>query len=841
MRRACEGPSGSGVRASGTWLLVGLGTIGAWLGAGASGAGASVTGVDLDVGVPPGSPLDYGQAFPAITPSRGPLFPTTPTGRPGPDDDPNRSVSAPAKVDMDVRVATSFGLIRILTWDLTAHLTWLREQPEDGAPGPRSGQPVADAPMPTVGSSFYWVCMAPLLRLLLHPTGVSRAATVAHLVEIGEPSLSVVDAAKSERTIAPVCRELEERIGVDRAPFPAPPEDATTREQMLWRFAIDELVADHPYDPESGFGARLFLFGEELEPTVTQLCAAEDSFLSRNAVAALGRYPTLDAQAALFDVALGTEDSVTLVRALAAVRRGARCDDLDDVLDVADDRNDEVHQVCWIGALGRMGDPRAVPTLLEIGETALRGKDPDVLQAVLLALLTVQRPPDREALAEFAHDVRARARGGRGSFDGDIPQGPHRADVPDPPGLGASIIGQLGLLLEARNRPGDERLQHELGEIAPGGREPNAGFVSRNGNFALSQVHAVARFAYLDVVRDTSADAVEILTDVAMDPTVDAALRGYALSRLPFLERSALAAELFDGNRAGEIRIHAFEVLAQDRHENLVDYARGILDDCAATESGGGTAEARYLYTRALRALEDERELTAERLEPLLHHAGAARDAFGNLPERVLAAAEELVSDAARGASRNQLRPKVRELVDEVSESGINPTLSGGQEDAYASHVEGLLDGVRAHRSDTNYLESIELQIVQFLLGFATEGPSWNGAEIEPEVLLEEEILLALGRLRTPEASALLQDFVGEHRGSKHVAVAALAVGVCGDPGGGRAIVSLLADEDPFVRLCAYEALRHLTGLDVEADWYGGERVELTKRAEEYFRWYASR
>src|SRR5262245_19946103 len=79
---------------------------------------------DLDVGVHPGSPLEWAATFPAYTPPDKPLFPVTPE----PEDEagPERTVAA-KRSEADVRFANAFGQMRILTWDLGAHLEWTQK------------------------------------------------------------------------------------------------------------------------------------------------------------------------------------------------------------------------------------------------------------------------------------------------------------------------------------------------------------------------------------------------------------------------------------------------------------------------------------------------------------------------------------------------------------------------------------------------------------------------------------------------------------------------------------------------------------------------------------------
>ena len=83
---------------------------------------------DLDVGVPSGSPLAWSDALPAFSPQPWGQLPRSESTRVKGAD--QRSSARPARRELEVGLSSSFSLVRILTWDLTAHMTWI---------GPRRG------------------------------------------------------------------------------------------------------------------------------------------------------------------------------------------------------------------------------------------------------------------------------------------------------------------------------------------------------------------------------------------------------------------------------------------------------------------------------------------------------------------------------------------------------------------------------------------------------------------------------------------------------------------------------------------------------------------------------
>ena len=303
---------------------------------------------DLDVSIPPGAATDWGRAFPAFTPSRGSLFATSPRPEAGGADAPDRSSSRPRKAELDVHIGSSFGLVRILTWDLQGHLSWISGQHDLE---PLSGRTGREPDLPRPGDALYWIGIAPLLRLMLHPELVSEAGTLAHLIEIGEPVLGVLSSVEREGQLRDAARLLEEEILARRGSV-APLAGETPLDRMWSRFVFEELVRAPPYDPQDDFGAQLFVFGEELLPYVLRYTSSDDPFLRRNAVAALSRYRQRDAYVALVEHALTGEDPVVLARALAGLGRGFGPAVGSALAERLDPRDEPWLQVAMIAALG---------------------------------------------------------------------------------------------------------------------------------------------------------------------------------------------------------------------------------------------------------------------------------------------------------------------------------------------------------------------------------------------------------------------------------------------------------------------------------------------------------
>lgn len=786
---------------------------------------ASVSAPDLDVGVPPGSPLEWGQAFPALTPTPGPLYPVSQSG------EPDRSRSAPARPEPQVEIATSFGIVRILTWDLAAHIAWIQANP---LPGPISGSSNGVAHMPDAGSALYWVTLAPLLRMLLHPKAVSRPALVAHLCEVGEPVLGVLGAARREPALRPLCDQVEALVQFKEAGSLVPFEDEDTEQNMLLGIVYEELRRAHPYDPEGDFGSRLFLFGDDLEPYVARYLDHSDGFIRRNAVAALARYRTDSASEALFGVAATSEDPVMFVRALSALGRHRTKFEVLPLMERAISASDDVERVALVAALGRIGDSRAVTALTALGEKARR-KDADMLVAVFSALANIRGGESKEAILELARKA-AHAPPGR---DERGLGGNMAPDVPDPGDLKARAVEQLAYCVILRREPDDETAITGLFEYLPEGTGivDTSAWGNRYTNSSLGGIAMVAAFDVLDALDGLGERGEAVLRRVAEDRTAEPTVRGFAMSRLDWTSRTELAAEILERETESlEMKGHALARLAEDRGEALEEVARELVAECARAASGSGSDERRYLWMVALQALEKSGKLEMEDLLSVLHHARAPKDLWGEFYEQVVEEVDALIELGVAGAPRNRLRGPVTELVERVRELGVNEGLNEDNERDYKKSIEQMLLDMRAHRSNPGAVQGVRLSILERLFGHQVARPNSAMGEFETYVPLARTILMALGRSKEPWAVHALTELL-DHRSNRHRSVVCLALGVAGDEKGAKAVVSYLLDEDPFVRYCAYSSMRELTGKDFAADWMFGDRADYVAQAERYFQW----
>lgn len=797
---------------------------------------------DLDVAIPPGSPLEWSASFPAYTPARHPLFPRSGAGteaqdgKDGAEADPERSRATLARSEADVRFANAFGQVRILTWDLAAHLEWMQKP----LPGPVTGSPGL-RPRPTeFGDPLYWLALAPLLRLLLHPDSLSRSETLAHLVELGEPVLPVLASAAGERGLATAASELRALIPPDVAALPSPPSGATPREAMLARFVLEECLRDHPLDPSDDFGRRLFLFAEEAEPLLCTYAQHPSLALARNAVAALTRYETRTALQFLAGYAARATDPVALVRALSGLGRFRGPLDAGPLVERLRRTQEPVLRAALIGALGRLGARAAAPLLLELAEEARKAKDSDLLIQVLSALARISWIQPQPEQAKFCARIAGEARElAKSSPPGISP------DLPDPASLRADLLTQLAWLARSQAAPGDEKVRAQvLGLAQPGPRDARLDERGVGGTDPLGNLAPPVRFLYLDGLARAGPAGLERLAALARRTELETALRGRALALLAYDQRDALAAAFLGAPSAQpeavstpvELRIQALEVLIGDAAPRLEELCRAQLAQPALAGPRPPAGEL-YLALRALRYLSESGRLTARDLVPLFAFVQRPLAARAALAERLRERVVAFVEAAGRGARKKELEAQAGELFDFVVANRLNALLDPGTRDG---RVDALLEALGPPRQrEAAAADSADTvrRLLAILLGGEVELPDPGRALFQPTVPLAEEVLLALGRTRDPLALELiltaLEADAHELRGH-----AALAVGMCGEPRVAERLVPALLDEDPFVRFCASESLRHLTGRETTIDWMSAPAEERRAAAEEYRAWF---
>jgi hypothetical protein len=785
----------------------------AHLAAPSCGKSASSSGsirVDLDLALPPGTPLDLTRALPH-TPVGPPRSPTTPST--AANDGERRTISTPQSVDIAPSVPGSFALLRILTWDLTAHIGWLGE----------------------VRRPFWWMTLAPLLRLLLHPQLVSEAETQAHLIELGEAALPALEAARSEKALFPLCAEIATRIGRPDRHAPAPLRHADP-DQALWlRYVAEQLVERHPHDPELGFGEKLYLFGERAAPAVAAYLVHDHAFLRRNAVVALERIGGRVALAALAEQLSRTTDAVQWCRIALALGRRRHVPALDELLAQLARAEEPWRVAVLFHALGSIGEPRAAEPVARRARACLG--DPDLVMAALVALARMPQREAPDAVRGFLDAVRRESATRWHCEDPPPDYAPDRHDAPDARHL---ALLQLESIARSAAAPADaERAEVLFGWLrAPdtaAAERPFTGLEGATGT--LSRVLAPARLAFLEQLARLGERGRNALLVIARDAQIDPELRVQALRFAPFTERVGLAARLAEDTQAdGALRIAALEILTALRPSELGDVAARIAAPLLlVSDLDALDATKRFLLRRAMEALG---AAGGERgLELLLAWAGrrsVEAPPSAKLEDALRAQVAALVSLVAEKRSVRAAEQEIADVVDIAISKRLSPVFRVENRAQAVARVQALLEGLRSNPAPS-YRALVADSIANELLGRVL-----SAAQVEvvfaPRIPLGDALCSELAR-RNAAATQLallrrLQDPQSVERG-----YAALALGGVPARVGGAHLLVALDDRELFVRLCAAVALERLTGEPNRCDWFAAsaaaraEAVEIWRAA----------
>lgn len=338
---------------------------------------------DLDVGVPPGSPLDF-LRLPPGNPREKDV--ETPGGS---------RVGKTVSEDQLPRPHQLMPLNRPLTVDFGNHLNWTPRDPNGGgATGDgrgRSGYP------PAYTEDLYFHCASFFLMIMLHPDQVSPREILSYLVELGEPAAYAAMAVRGEPALRDMARYVLEAAGGVPPGVPGGPF-----KDKIDKDVAEELILSFPYGPR--FGSEFLKLPARITiPSLEKFAASRHRFLARNAVFALRLYDETSVLPVLRE-ALKSQDKVLRNRALAGLIRWRDPDVVPWLIDQMDG-SDLPFRSYAIYALGRIGDGRAVMPLVNL--TRHYWRDWEFVWAALAALARIQdgRPEVVALLVKIREEI----------------------------------------------------------------------------------------------------------------------------------------------------------------------------------------------------------------------------------------------------------------------------------------------------------------------------------------------------------------------------------------------------------------------------------------------------
>ena len=432
------------------------------------------------------------------------------------------------------------------------------------------------------------------------------------------------------------------------------------------------------------------------------------------------------------------------------------------------------------------------------------------------------------------------ARGTPKAYVADKIGGP-APDSPDTATVRGEIIEQLALIALVRQEPTNDQLRARLLNYIDKRKDkksrPGVRAALGYSQSPLRSLWPVTRILFVETLPLLGEKGVAALEAIIKSNDADPVVRGHALTHLPVSKRGEVGFAVFRASKNDpEVRIHGFEAMVRGNHPKTEQVANNLLSDCGRATAGAGSPEQRYLWLRALKYLSRRQALSLKAIEPLLRHASVAVTTDHATIETVNKQIKRMVQAAFAGEKRKRLLVRLDAILDLAIDHKLSRRIRPPTRATVRRAIYKRLAGVRKHGKTPGYLDRVEAEIVFQVSGVRKPTTLQQRAEFKSVVLLEQEILFSVGRLRTEGAAERLLKFLTVSPKSPLRAHAYLALGVCGKISAAKKLVRALLDEDGFVRFCAYESLRHLTGKDFFADWMFSKRTAQVAAAEHYLR-----
>jgi len=527
---------------------------------------ALTASADLDVSVPPGSPIEWLGEIPTVDPAsnRG----RVPTARFA-----GETVVSGAKPRMvPYSVGNLYSYVRIVTWDLPSELSWTTRTTLSGTGmiETGAGKPLVIKYPPPVTDDVYWLAMTALLRRMLHPAQVGDAETLQYLITLGEPALAAAEASSGEASLKNLCAGVRE--GVKLTPphtMPSTLWGATDYEKMMYRLVVEDLVRGYPFALDGEFAARIRFLGDEAAPFVIRASRDPHEFLRRNATLYLGVLNDAAALERLREILLETDDKVCRNRALDALVRRRDTASVQTLAELLSTNKDRSFTPFLIQALGALGGVAAKNAIVSKAKSA--AQDYDMLVAVGIALGRVGIDTD---------EVRSLLRRLDSAHFTD-PVTTYSPVTPDEEGTRTQTVRQIALAVRAIL--GTESSAKSLAALAGGRKEEEPGDDGR-GRFRaargrLSKFHPAAMNLALEALGRHEMGR-DVLRDVVKDDREEGSLRANALFQLCRGKIDAeLCAELADLAKPQPLAEVALKLLASTDRSKAVEIANGWINE----------------------------------------------------------------------------------------------------------------------------------------------------------------------------------------------------------------------------------------------------------------------
>jgi len=428
---------------------------------------------DLDVGVPPGTPLDWDKELNQPTPvpvigTGGPSRPQPKEADPKIEDkgahtrvqiqkSPVKPAPNPAPT-MGFSVPNLYNFFRVTTADFMNHVTpnfktktptpWEPPPGEAGPPPPppniETGRSTADNPKgkpeavpavplrhgvqggypPRTPGELGWMSVIVGLRAQLHPESVNTAEASAYIQEIGG-ALEVPD------------------------PLPPFPSMKTPLDKMLSKLIVLEICSGWPYSMDPTYAKKTLMLGDLSFNTIVECSKSQHPFLRNNAIAILANFQGEKAAIALIDVYEKAMDNTGKIRAAAGLGRKRYVKAMPKLVNALGHSDDGVNAMA-IYALSQIA--AAAPDKEKVAAakrlTGLFQSKPDICWSALAAIARIGAKD--KSLADSCVSLKNSFKDKAAAVGAPVPQqGSSGTITPDPAGFKNKILYQAAILAAA--------------------------------------------------------------------------------------------------------------------------------------------------------------------------------------------------------------------------------------------------------------------------------------------------------------------------------------------------------------------------------------------------------
>ncbi|MBI3726494.1 HEAT repeat domain-containing protein [bacterium] len=579
---------------------------------------AAVARADLDVGIPPGTPVDWVTELPRKTPTGSVKVPTGPGGdAPEPAAAGKRAaaegttgtrtttVERPADiVPSDIGLQSAMVYARVATFDIGFHIGWVNKRPPlelDGTAGPvktgnfKFGPEVAAEYPPPVSHDLFWITGAVLLRKLIHPELVPNAESINFLILVGEPSLVSCTAAEGETLTKPWVEAVRAEVKGIPEERPRAFLGKDVEESMLLRLTAEDLCSGYPTGFDADFASHILaLEPYETAPLLVKyLDPNAAGFLRRNAAGLLANYTGESVNAALVKTLANERDGVVRARIADALVRRHETGAIPWLEQQA--AKPGLLRAIAIFGLGTIGEPKSSKTLLKFLEER---EDPDILGCVVPATARMKHEKPKDATLALKKLAKFLVEAEEGTFK-ETPK--YNSTTQG----GEEAMQRVSILLEmtviAMARLGDEPAKKWLEQVldgepvreVPRGRKRPGSCQTYASSGTFGSLHSPSfplLLESLPFMGDTGRKRLEV---VAMDTVCEVPLRIMALEGLA--QMKALGAESLEKvleEPRPLLRAKALKLLAAlDEAKGFAAATRVLEKYDEDTEKNGGGAD----------------------------------------------------------------------------------------------------------------------------------------------------------------------------------------------------------------------------------------------------------